>query len=101
LKVAINSAILSIVAILLQVFILVKFGWLRDWIPGISQWFVLLFNPASISVMLFIAYSIFIRKRTGSTRMSAIALFTVSVVALIIFTVIGIWFRGANWEFSL
>ncbi|MFC2080026.1 cytochrome bc complex cytochrome b subunit [Bacteroidota bacterium] len=93
------SAVLSFFVVLIQVFIMVKYGWLREWFPGISQWFVMLINPATITVLVFTVYSIFIRKRTGSSRMSALALFTVSVVALIIFTVIGIWFRGANWEF--
>lgn len=99
LKVMLNSLGLSLGVVLLQVIVLVKFGWLRDWIPGISQWFVMLFNPATITVSVFIVFSIIIRKRTGSTRMSAIALFTAAMVALIVFTVIGIWFRGANWEF--
>jgi len=90
---------LSLVTVLSQVLVMVKLGWLRDWFPGVSQWFVLLFNPATITVGIFVAFSIFVKRKTGSSRMSAIALFTTSVVALIIFTVIGIWFRGANWEF--
>ena len=101
LRLTIRSVILAVFVVLTQVFVLVKFGWLRDWMPGISQWFVLLFNPATITVLVFVIYSIIIKRRTGSTRMSAISLFTVSVVALIIFTVIGIWFRGANWEFGI
>jgi quinol-cytochrome oxidoreductase complex cytochrome b subunit len=101
LNITLFSAALAFVAVLLQVIILVKFGWLRDWLPGISQWFVMLFNPATISAAIFVAYSIVIRRRTGSTRMAAIALFTAAIVALIIFTVIGIWFRVENWEFGL
>jgi hypothetical protein len=31
--------------------------------------------------------------------MSAIAMFTCNLTAFIIFTAIGIWFRGPNWEF--
>ncbi len=99
LRITLYSAGLSGLVVLIQIFILVSFGWLRDWFPGISQWFVLLLNPATITATIFIIYSNIIRRRTGSTRMSAIALFTASVVALIIFTVIGIWFRGANWDF--
>lgn len=101
LRITLRSVAISLIVVLSQVFVLVKFGWLRDWMPGISQWFVLLFNPATISVAVFIIYSKIIWRRSGSTRMSAIALFTTSMVALIIFTVIGIWFRGANWEFGL
>lgn len=101
LKITLYSILVSVVTVFTQVFVHVRYGWLRDWFPNISQWFVMLINPATISVLVFILYSKYIRKRTGSTRMSAIALFTVSMVALIIFTVIGIWFRGANWEFGL
>ncbi len=101
LKITLYSVLVSVVVVLTQVFVHVRLGWLREWFPNISQWFVMLINPATISVLLFILYSKYIGRRTGSTRMSAIALFTVSMVALIIFTVIGIWFRGANWEFGL
>jgi len=94
------SALVSFVTVVLQLIVLVSFGWLRDWFPGISQWFVLLFNPATITVAVFVLYAERVRRRSGSTRLAAIALFTASVVALVIFTVIGIWFRGANWEFG-
>ncbi|MEX0983121.1 MAG: cytochrome b N-terminal domain-containing protein [Bacteroidales bacterium] len=101
LRITLLSAAFSIVVVLLQIFILVRFGWLRDWLPGISQWFVMLFNPATLTAAIFAVYSIVIRRRTGSSRMAAIALFTAAIVALIIFTVIGIWFRVENWEFGI
>ncbi|MEX2370575.1 MAG: cytochrome b N-terminal domain-containing protein [Bacteroidales bacterium] len=101
LNITLFSAVFSFMVVLVQVFVLVEFGWLRDWIPGISQWFVMLLNPATISGLLFVLYSVVIKKRTGSTRMAAIALFTVTLIALIIFTVIGISFRVENWEFGI
>ena len=101
LKITRDASVLSLLVVVVQVFVMVKFGWLRDWFPGISQWFVLLLNPATISALVFALYSVWVGRKTGSTRMSAIALFTASVVALILFTVIGIWFRGANWEFVM
>ncbi len=100
-RITLFSAAFSMVVVLLQVSVLVLFGWLRDWLPGISQWFVMLFNPATLTAAIFAVYSIVIRRRTGSSRMAAIALFTVAIVALIIFTVIGIWFRVENWEFGI
>lgn len=99
-KVARNSALFSLGVVILQVFVMVQFGWLRDWFPGISQWFVMLINPATITVAVFWIYAEQVHRRSGSSRMAAIALFTAAVVALVIFTVIGIWFRGANWEFG-
>ena len=100
-RLVLRSALFAITVVLVQVFVLVQFGWLRDWFPGISQWFVMLFNPATLTVLAFVLYGVKIRRRTGSTRMSAIALFTAAIVALVIFTVIGIWFRVENWEFGL
>ncbi len=101
LRLTVRSAVFAIVVVLLQLLVLVKYGGIRDWFPGISQWFVMLLNPATFTVVVFIVYAMIVRSRTGSTRMSAIALFTAAIVALIIFTVIGIWFRVENWEFGL
>jgi len=101
LKVTLWSAIAAFAIVVIQVFVFVKWGWLRDWFPGISQWFVLLFNPATISTGGFVVIAELVKRRMGSTRMAALAMFTMAIVALIIFTVIGIWFRGANWEFGV
>ncbi|MCF8225225.1 MAG: cytochrome b N-terminal domain-containing protein [Bacteroidales bacterium] len=98
-KVLLYAILLSVFTVCVQVFVMVRWGWLRNWFPDISQWFVMLVNPATITVMIFAAYSVYIRRKSGSSRMAAISLFTSSMVALIIFTAIGIWFRGANWEF--
>ncbi len=94
-----RSALFAMVLVLIQLVVMIRFGWLRDWFPGISQWFVLLFNPATLTAGLFMGVAEWIRRRSGSTRMAALALFTSSLVALVIFTVVGIWFRGPNWEF--
>jgi len=99
LKLTLYSAAGAVVAVVAQLFVLVRFGWLRDWFPGISQWPVMLFNPATITSVLFIASAEITRRRTGSTRSASLVLFTCSLAALIIFTAMGIWFRGPNWEF--
>ncbi len=98
-KLVLRSAGFAFFLVVLQLFIAVKFGGLRNWFPGISQWFVMLFNPATITAMLFIIVTEVVRWRSGSSRMAALTLFTCSFVALVIFTVVGIWFRGPNWEF--
>jgi len=99
LKLVVWSAAGSFLALVLQLFVLIRFGWLRDWIPGISQWFVLLINPATITVSLFIVAAEVVRRKQRSTRMAALVLFTCSFIALVIFTVVGIFFRGPNWDF--
>jgi cytochrome b-561 len=99
LKVVWRSAIFAFLLVLLQLFVMIRFGWLRDWLPGISQWFVMLINPATITGGSFILLAEIVRRKTESTRMGALALFTTTFVALLIFTIVGIWFRGPNWEF--
>jgi len=98
-KLTLYAAAGAIVTVIAQLAVMIRFGWLRDWFPGISQWFVLLINPATITTALFILFAEFTRRRTSSTRMAALVLFTCSFTALIIFTAMGIWFRGPNWEF--
>jgi hypothetical protein len=59
----------------------------------------MLINPATLTGGLFILLAEVIRRSRRSTRMAALALFTSSFVALVIFTLVGIYFRGPNWEF--
>ena len=99
LKLVLRSAGFALVLVIIQLFIMVRFGGLRDWIPGVSQWFVLLINPATFTALLFFVVAEVTRKKMKSTRMAALVLFTCSFVALVVFTVVGIWFRGPNWEF--
>ena len=94
-----RSALFAFLLVLVQLIVLIRFGWLRTWIPGISQWFVMLINPATLTAGFFMLASEWVRRRTRSTRMAALVLFTCSLVALVIFTAVGIWFRGPNWEF--
>jgi hypothetical protein len=94
-----RSALFALVFVLIQLVVMIRFGGLRTWFPGISQWFVMLLNPATLTALVFIWLAEWTRRRTSSTRMAAIVLFTCSLVALVIFTVVGIWFRGPNWEF--
>ena len=94
-----RSALFAFLLVVLQLFVMIRFGWLREWFPGISQWFVMLINPATISGGVFILMAEMVRRKRHSSRMAALALFTSTFVALVIFTVVGIWFRGPNWEF--
>jgi len=99
LKVVWRSAVFAFLLVVLQLFVMIRFGWLRDWFPEISQWFVMLINPATITGGLFILLAEMVRRRSQSSRMAALALFTSTFMALVIFTIVGIWFRGPNWEF--
>ncbi|UCG27978.1 MAG: cytochrome b N-terminal domain-containing protein [Bacteroidales bacterium] len=98
-RTALYSLVMSLVVVIGQLFVMVRYGWLRDWFPGISQGVVMLVNPATLSVIGFVLWAGWIRRKTNSTRMASIALFTASLVAIVIFTAMGIWFRGPNWDF--
>ncbi len=93
------SAGFSLLVVVIQLFIVIRFGGLRDWFPGVSQWLVMLINPATITAILFLIVAEITFRWKKSSRMAAIVLFTCSFVALVVFTVVGIWFRGPNWEF--
>ncbi|MCK4747028.1 MAG: hypothetical protein KAT15_08335, partial [Bacteroidales bacterium] len=94
-----QSVLFTVIVTISLVFILLRYGWLRTWFPDIPQILVMLLNPATLSALFYILWAKWTKKRTGSSRMSAIALFTCTMTGFIIYTAIGIWFRGPNWEF--
>ena len=98
-KITWHSFLFALAVTLTFIFIIIRFGWLNEWFPGIPRILVMLFNPATLSAVFYIVWSGWIWRRTNSSRMSAISMFTCAITAFIIFTAIGIWFRGPNWEF--
>jgi quinol-cytochrome oxidoreductase complex cytochrome b subunit len=93
------TALGALFMVLVQLAVMIRFGGIRDWYPEAPQWLVMLCNPATFTAAGFIVASEITRRRTGSTRMASLVLFTASLVALVVFTVVGIWFRGPNWVF--
>jgi quinol-cytochrome oxidoreductase complex cytochrome b subunit len=98
-RLTLQSLGFSFIITVLFVYVLVRYGWFRDWLPDIPQVIIMLVNPATLSALFYILWAVGIRRRTGSSRMSAIALFTCIMTGFIIYTAIGIWFRGPNWDF--
>jgi quinol-cytochrome oxidoreductase complex cytochrome b subunit len=98
-KIIIFSVTFSFVVTVFQIFVVVRFGWLREWFDNVPGFIVMLINPATLSTLLYISWSVLISRKTKSARMASIALFACAITALIIFTAVGIWFRGPNWEF--
>jgi quinol-cytochrome oxidoreductase complex cytochrome b subunit len=93
------SLAFSTVAAVLAVAVPVKFGWLRTWFPGISQIVIIFVNPGTLLTTAYAAWSLLTLRKTGSTRMAAIALFTCFVVGFVILTYVGTELRGPNWQF--
>jgi len=98
-RITIESFLVGTAVVIGILAFVVNFGWFRNWWPNIPQWIILLVNPGNIWVGFMMAYSLFVIKRTGSTRMGAIALFTMFLVSYVIFTAMGTYFRGPNWGF--
>jgi quinol-cytochrome oxidoreductase complex cytochrome b subunit len=98
-RVAWQSLIFGGIMAMLAVAIPVRFGWLRTWFPSISQLWIILINPGTILTAAYAAWSLWILRRSGSTRLSAIALFTCFVIGFVILTYVGSELRGPNWGF--
>lgn len=84
----------------------VNYGWLRDWLPDLTQQYarttqivIMFFNPGMVFVVACAGWSIGLLRRTNSTRMASIGLFTCSLVLFIILTYFATVHRGPNWGF--
>ncbi len=77
----------------------VNFGWLRNWVPEVHQLWIIIFNPGSLLVLIFAAWSLVVLKRQDSVRLAAVSLFTCFLVGFTILTYFATVQRGPNWHF--
>lgn len=100
-RIALVSVIFSAVTVIGLLWFTVAFGWLRNWedTARVPQIVITIFNPGTVYVALFALWSIAVVKRTNSTRMGAIALFTCFLVGFVILTYFATVHRGPNWSF--
>lgn len=98
-RMALQSFIIGTVVLLGILAVVVNYGWFRNWWPNVSQLLITLVNPGTIWLGFVIGWSLFIIKKTGSTRMGAIALFTMFLLSYVILTYMGTELRGPNWDF--
>ncbi len=97
--VAVKSMIIAAILAIAAVAVPVNFGWLRNWFPDVSQLIVIFVNPGTLLTAAYAAWSIYVLRRTQSTRMAAMALFTCFIVGFVIMTIVGTYLRGPNWDF--
>ena len=97
--VALQAFIVSTVVAIGTLAFTINFGWFRNWWPEVPQILIILINPGNLLLGFVVAWSLLIIKKTGSTRMGAIALFTMFLVSYVILTYTGTVLRGPNWEF--
>lgn len=76
-------------------------GWFRDWFPGIPTLLNILVNQGSCVAVAYLWWCRRTLKRSGSTRLAAIAFFTCALVGVALFTSVGLWLRGADWKFMI
>ncbi|MCG3179792.1 MAG: Cytochrome b6 [Phycisphaerae bacterium] len=86
----------------------IRLGWIRGWGRGTAmepwlanppQLLIIFVNPATVLAALYAAWSLWIYRRTRSTRLAAIALFTCILAGFVVLTWIGTVNRGPNWHF--
>ncbi len=98
-RICLLSALLTTVVIVGVLAFTINFGWLRNWYPNIPQIIITFVNPGTLFLVIFMVWSFAVTKRTNSTRMGALAIFTCFFVAFIILTYFATVHRGPNWDF--
>jgi len=97
--VTLTSLLVGTVTLVGLLVVVINLGWFRNWWPDIPQVLITLINPGTIWLGFTILWSMLVIRKTDSTRMGALALFTLFLVSFIILTYVGTELRGPNWEF--
>ncbi len=100
-RVTLRSLLFTILVTVGMLVFTVNFGWMRNWelTRTVPQILIVFVNPGTVLVTLFAAWSVWTVRRTNSTRLGAIALFTCFLVAFVIMTYFALVHRGPNWQF--
>jgi quinol-cytochrome oxidoreductase complex cytochrome b subunit len=98
-RVALTALIVGAAVVIGLLAFVVNFGWFRNWWPDIPQMIIIIINPGTIWVGFLIAWCLLVIHKTGSTRMGAIAMFTLFLISFLIFTYMGTVLRGPDWQF--
>lgn len=98
-RVALWAAVFGTVTAVAAVAVPVNLGWLREWLHKPPQLLIIILNPGSLLTLAYVVWSLVVMRRTGSTRMGAMALFTCFVAGFVILTYVGTFLRGPNWDF--
>jgi quinol-cytochrome oxidoreductase complex cytochrome b subunit len=94
-----RSLVFGLLSVLALLTFTVNFGWLRAWFPTIPQLIIIALNPGTFIVAAYMAWSLWVLRRSRSVRMSAVALFTCFLAGFVVLTAMGSIFRGPNWHF--
>jgi len=98
-RITLASAVFAVIVVVGMLIFTVQHGWLRNWYPTIPQIWIMMVNPGTVMLVVFVVWSLIVMKSTNSTRMGAIAVFTCYLVAFVILTYFATVHRGPNWQF--
>ena len=98
-RVASFSFVYALAVVVGMLIFTVNYGWLRNWFPHMQQIWIILVNPGSILVLLYMAWSLLVLERQNSVRHAAVALFTCFLVGFTVLTYFATVHRGPNWIF--
>jgi quinol-cytochrome oxidoreductase complex cytochrome b subunit len=105
-RVAAASAVYAVLVGVGVLVFTVKWGWLPQWLPDLTQKFaratqllIMVFNPGMVFVVACAAWSLGLLRLTNSTRMASIGLFTCALILFAILTYFAAVHRGPNWGF--
>jgi len=100
-RVAVRSAAAGMLATVAILGPAIGIGTGRAWLRVMHPLIPLLINPATILVAVIAGWSALVHRTTRSTRCTVLAFFTASLIAVVLVTAIGLWFRGPDWQFIL
>ena len=98
-RTVLRSAAFGLGAVLAVEAFVIRFGWIRQWWPQVPQLVITAINPGTVLTLLYGLFSVALVKKYDSTRAGAVALFTCFLCGYVVLTIIGVYFRGPNWEF--
>jgi quinol-cytochrome oxidoreductase complex cytochrome b subunit len=99
LPVVLRATAFGLTAVLAIETFAIRFGWIREWWPGAPQILITAVNPGTVLAATYALYSMWLVRRYDSTRAGALGLFTCFLCGFIVLTIVGVHFRGPNWEF--
>lgn len=94
-----RSALFGFAAVLAVEVFAIRFGWIREWWPAAPQILITFVNPGTVLTTIYGIYSVWCVRRYDSTRAGALGLFTCFLCGFIVLTIVGVHFRGPNWDF--
>lgn len=99
LPLVLRSTVFGLAAVIGVEVVAIHFGWIREWWVAAPQLLITFLNPGTVLTVLYAAYSVRCVRRYDSTRAGALALFTCFLCGFLVLTILGVYFRGPNWDF--